>query len=347
MQPIRWDGHTLHLLDQLKLPEQVSWIECSTVDEVADAIVRMQVRGAPAIGASAAFGVAIGAQAGVGMNKPAFLQHMDAVCTRLAATRPTAVNLFWAIQRMRNLISQNGDLSVDQLIELIVREAQNVALEDVQINKAIGQNGLAYIPQGANILTHCNTGSLATVEYGTALGVIRAAHELGKQVTVFADETRPYLQGARLTAFELQQDGIPVTVITDSMAGHLMRQKQVDLVIVGADRVTANGDTANKIGTYSLAVLARHHGIPFYVAAPVSTLDFSMKSGDEIEIEQRSADEVAIIGGKRMVPVGVPALHPAFDVTPHELITAIITEHGVVENPDTEAMSRFKSQKGF
>jgi methylthioribose-1-phosphate isomerase len=248
---------------------------------------------------------------------------------------------------MRYLISQNADLTAAELTELIVREAQNIALEDVQINKAIGQNGLPYIPQGAQILTHCNTGSLATVEYGTALGVIRAAHELGRQIAVYADETRPYLQGARLTAFELQQDGIPVTVITDSMAGHLMKQKQVDLVIVGADRVTANGDTANKIGTYSLAVLAKHHGIPFYVAAPVSTLDFDMQSGDEIEIEQRSADEVAVIGGKRMVPAGVPALHPAFDVTPHELISAIITEHGVVENPNVDRMSRFKSQKGF
>ncbi len=335
----------MQLLDQLQLPEKIEWVECKTVEDVALAIEKMQVRGAPAIGAAAAFGIALGAQQGAELSKPDFLAYLQTVCDRLARTRPTAVNLFWAIRRMQNLIEQNAELEVKPLVELITREAQSIAQEDVEMNRAIGRNGLRFIPDNARILTHCNTGSLATAGYGTALGVIRAAHEAGKNISVLADETRPYLQGARLTAFELQQDGIPVTVITDSMAGHLMKEKRVDLVIVGADRITANGDTANKIGTYSLAVLAHHHGIPFYVAAPTSTLDFSLESGDQIEIEQRSPDEVAVIGGKRMVPERVPVLHPAFDVTPHELITAIITEKGVVESPSRERME-ILNQKG-
>lgn len=339
MQAIKWNGQTLELLDQLQLPNRIEWVKCESVEDVAEAIEKMKVRGAPAIGATAAFGVSIGARAGQEQQKSDFLSYMDAVCDRLARTRPTAVNLFWAIQRMRHLISQNTDLDVPELVDLIQREAQNIAYEDVEINKSIGRNGLPLIPDNARILTHCNTGSLATVDYGTALGVIRAAHASDKHISVYADETRPYLQGARLTAFELQQDQIPVTVITDSMAGHLMKEKLVDLVIVGADRITANGDTANKIGTYSLAVLAKHHGIPFYVAAPTSTLDFELASGEQIEIEHRSADEVAIIAGKRIVPEGVPALHPAFDVTPHDLITAIITEKGVIQSPDTERMA--------
>ncbi|GAX89773.1 S-methyl-5-thioribose-1-phosphate isomerase [Effusibacillus lacus] len=339
MEPIKWNGKTLAVLDQLQLPETIEWVECSTVEEVAEAIEKMKVRGAPAIGATAAFGIAIGAREGANLDKKEFFPYMDAVCDRLAKTRPTAVNLFWAISRMRELIKHNSDLDVKQLAELITREAQTIAQEDVEMNKTMGQYGLRFIPDGARILTHCNTGALATAGYGTALGVIRAAHEANKNISVYADETRPYLQGARLTAFELQQDRIPVTVITDSMAGYLMRQGQVDLVIVGADRITANGDTANKIGTYSLAVLAKHHGIPFYVAAPTSTLDFSLETGDQIEIEQRSPEEVSIIGGKRMVPEGVPALHPAFDVTPHKLITAIITEKGVVESPDRDRMA--------
>jgi methylthioribose-1-phosphate isomerase len=342
MQPLRWTGKTLHVLDQTLLPEQEVWDNCDTYELVAEAIEKMKVRGAPAIGATAAYGVAIGAQAGKELDKGEFLAYLDGVCERLAKTRPTAVNLFWAIKRMRGLIEQNSDLSVPELAELITREAELIAEEDVELNKTIGRNGLPLIPQNARILTHCNTGSLATVDYGTALGVIRAAHEAGRNVTVYADETRPYLQGARLTAFELHRDNIPVTVVTDSMAGYLMQQKMVDLVIVGADRIAANGDTANKIGTYSLAVLAKHHGIPFYVAAPMSTLDYEMESGAEIEIEQRSSDEVVFIGGKRMVPEGVPALHPAFDVTPHELITAIITDKGVVQQPNTETMSKLK-----
>ena len=342
MQPLRWTGKTLHVLDQTLLPEQEVWDNCDTYELVAEAIEKMKVRGAPAIGATAAYGVAIGAQAGVELAKGEFLAYLDGVCERLAKTRPTAVNLFWAIKRMRGLIEQNADLSVPELAELITREAELIAEEDVELNKTIGRNGLPLIPQNARILTHCNTGSLATVDYGTALGVIRAAHEAGRNVNVYADETRPYLQGARLTAFELHRDNIPVTVVTDSMAGYLMQQKMVDLVIVGADRIAANGDAANKIGTYSLAVLAKHHGIPFYVAAPMSTLDYEMESGAEIEIEQRSSDEVVFIGGKRMVPEGVPALHPAFDVTPHELITAIITDRGVVKEPSTETMSKLK-----
>ncbi|MFC4768980.1 S-methyl-5-thioribose-1-phosphate isomerase [Effusibacillus consociatus] len=342
MEPIKWNGTSLLLLDQLQLPEKMEWVDCKTVEDVAEAIETMKVRGAPAIGAAAAFGIAIGAQQGANLNKGDFLQYIKGVGERLARTRPTAVNLFWAIRRMNHLIDQNADLEVPELVELITREAQTIAKEDVAMNQAIGQHGLRYIPHNARILTHCNTGSLATAGYGTALGVIRAAQEAGKNISVYADETRPYLQGARLTAFELHQDNIPVTVITDSMAGHLMKEKQVDLVIVGADRITANGDTANKIGTYSLAVLAKHHGIPFYVAAPTSTLDFSLETGERIEIEQRSPEEVAVIGGKRMVPAGVPALHPAFDVTPHEFITAIITEKGVVESPNRERMAILK-----
>lgn len=339
MEAMKWNGRALQLLDQLQLPETIEWVECNSAEEVAEAIETMKVRGAPAIGAAAAFGIAMGAQKAADLNKADFLRHMRSVCDRLARTRPTAVNLFWAIGRMRDLIERNADLESGALADLIVREAQTIAREDVETNRAIGKNGLRLVPDGARILTHCNTGALATAGYGTALGVIRAAHEAGKNVSVFADETRPYLQGARLTAFELQQDNIPVTVITDSMAGHLMQQRLVDLVIVGADRIAANGDTANKIGTYSLAVLARYHGIPFYVAAPTSTLDFSLAAGDRIEIEWRSPEEVTVIGGKRMVPAGVPALHPAFDVTPHELITAIITEKGVVEEPTRERMA--------
>lgn len=340
MQPIRWTGNSLEVLDQTLLPEQEVWENCDTYELVAEAIEKMKVRGAPAIGATAAYGIAIGAQAGTDLSKAEYMDYLDRVCVRLAKTRPTAVNLFWAIDRMRGLIKENADLTVKELADLITREANSIAAEDVELNKQMGQNGLPYIPENARILTHCNTGSLATVDYGTALGVIRAAHEAGRNVSVYADETRPYLQGARLTAFELHRDNIPVTVVTDSMAGYLMQQKMVDLVIVGADRIAANGDAANKIGTYSLAVLAKHHGVPFYVVAPMSTLDYAMESGDEIEIEQRSSDEVVFIGGKRMVPEGVPALHPAFDVTPHELITAIITDRGAVEQPNTESMRK-------
>ncbi|MGB8954882.1 MAG: S-methyl-5-thioribose-1-phosphate isomerase [Tumebacillaceae bacterium] len=342
MQPLNWNGKVLLVLDQTLLPTEEIWETCDTYELVAEAIEKMKVRGAPAIGATAAYGIAIGAQSGAELGKPEFMTYMDGVCERLAKTRPTAVNLFWAIKRMRDLIQANADLEVPALVDLIHREANLIAEEDVQLNKAIGQNGLRFIPQNARILTHCNTGSLATVDYGTALGMIRAAQEAGRDVSVYADETRPYLQGARLTAFELHRDNIPVTVVTDSMAGYLMQQGMVDLVVVGADRITANGDAANKIGTYSLAVLAKHHGVPFYVAAPMSTLDYEMESGAEIEIEQRSSDEVVFIGGKRMVPEGVPALHPAFDVTPHELITAIITDKGAVENPNTETMAKLK-----
>ncbi|ASS75277.1 S-methyl-5-thioribose-1-phosphate isomerase [Tumebacillus algifaecis] len=342
MQPLRFTGRTLDVLDQTLLPEQEVWETCDTYELVAEAIEKMKVRGAPAIGATAAYGIAIGAQQGLELSKGEFLSYLEGVCERLAKTRPTAVNLFWAIKRMRGLIQTNADLDVADLTKLIIAEANLIAEEDVRLNKQMGQHGLPYIPENARILTHCNTGSLATVDYGTALGVIRAAHDAGRNVTVYADETRPYLQGARLTAFELHRDNIPVTVVTDSMAGYLMQQGMVDLVIVGADRITANGDAANKIGTYSLAVLAKHHGIPFYVAAPMSTVDYELETGASIEIEQRSADEVVFIGGKRMAPEGVSALHPAFDVTPHELITAIITDRGAVESPDEERMAKLK-----
>jgi methylthioribose-1-phosphate isomerase len=336
LQALRFHGTSLEILDQTKLPLQESWIQCRTADEVARCIVDMNVRGAPAIAAAAAFGIAIAAQQHQHRPDAEFQHEMRKVMQTLAATRPTAVNLFWAIQRIQTLLDQPGTSRV--WAERIVEEAQQIAREDVAVNRKIGANGEPLIPENANILTHCNTGTLATVEYGTALGVIRSAFAKGKVNRVYADETRPYLQGSRLTAFELQAEGIPVTVITDSMAGFLMQQGKIDVVIVGADRIAANGDTANKIGTYSLAVLAHAHNIPFYVAAPTSTIDWSIASGASIQIEERSSEEVLRIGGQRIAPEGVQALHPAFDVTPHSLITAIITEHGIIEKPNTERM---------
>lgn len=336
MQAMRWDGRQLWLLDQLRLPEEKIWLPCQTAEDVAEAIEKMQVRGAPAIGAAAAYGVALAALQNGDLDWESFLREMERVIERLAKTRPTAVNLFWALRRMRSCLQEGNDVA--ELAARLVAEAENIAAEDVQTNRAIGRHGLAYIPPKARILTHCNTGSLATVAFGTALGIVRTAKEAGYQVHVYADETRPYLQGARLTAFELSEEGIPVTVITDSMAGYLMQKGMVDLVLVGADRIAANGDTANKIGTYSLAVLAHFHNIPFYVAAPVSTIDFSIATGEEITIEERDGEEVAQFAGRRIIPPGVPTLHPAFDVTPHALIRAIITECGVVEKPDAIKM---------
>jgi methylthioribose-1-phosphate isomerase len=317
--PIRWDGATLSLLDQRLLPLQEVWVECRTASEAADAIRTMIVRGAPAIGVTAAFGMAMAAKRG---------DDLQAAAAELKSARPTAVNLAWAVDRM---LRHDGDPA---------REAERILEEDVAGNKAMGQFGAQLLGAQSTILTHCNAGALATGGYGTALGVIRAAIENGKHVAVFADETRPYLQGARLTAWELQRDGIDVTLITDSMSGHFFQQGKFDAVIVGADRIAANGDAANKIGTYTVAVLAHAHGVPFYVAAPVSTIDPHCPTGAEIPIEERSAQEVVEIHGERVAPEGIHVRHPAFDVTPARLITAIITERGVLRAPYGEAIAR-------
>jgi methylthioribose-1-phosphate isomerase len=316
---LRWDGEALQLLDQRLLPREEVWVACRTASEVAEAIRTMVVRGAPAIGVSAAFGMALAARAGDDLRRAA---------EELKRSRPTAVNLAWAVDRM---LGARGDL---------LREAERILEEDVEANRAIGRHGAALLGRSSTVLTHCNAGALATGGYGTALGVIRAAIESGKHVAVFADETRPYLQGARLTAWELQRDNIDVTLITDNMSGHFFQQGKFDAVVVGADRIAANGDTANKIGTYTVAVLAHAHGVPFYVAAPLSTIDPSCPSGAEIPIEERSAAEVVEMFGSRVAPEGIHVRHPAFDVTPARLITAIITERGVLRAPYGEAIAK-------
>lgn len=314
--PLRWDGHVLTLLDQRLLPREETWIACRTASEVADAIRTMVVRGAPAIGCAAAFGMAMAAQQGDDLARAA---------EELKAARPTAVNLAWAVDR----VSRSNDF---------VREAEAIHVEDLESCKRIGRYGAELLGSSSTVLTHCNAGALATAGYGTALGVIRAAIESGKRVAVFADETRPYLQGARLTAWELQQDGIDVTLITDNMSGHFFQQGTFDAVVVGADRIAANGDAANKIGTYTVAVLAHAHGVPFYVAAPISTIDIACPSGAQIPIEERSAREVTDIFGAQVAPDGVAVRHPAFDVTPARLITAIITDRGVLRAPYEESI---------
>jgi methylthioribose-1-phosphate isomerase len=337
---IRWGGDRLLLLDQTRLPAETRWVEARTADEVADAIRTMVVRGAPAIGVAAAFGAALWARglAGAGLAPEAFVAAFEPVRRRLAGTRPTAVNLFWALDRMGRAVREAAALPPGARAERLAAEAKAILDEDLEANRRMGRLGAALIPDGARVLTHCNAGALATAGYGTALGVVRAAHEAGKRVSVLADETRPFLQGSRLTTWELREDGIPVTLITDNMAGHVMQRRQVDLVIVGADRIAANGDVANKIGTYGLAVLAKEHGLPFYVAAPVSTFDLSLVSGDEIPIEERDPREVTTLAGRPIAPEGTPALHPAFDVTPARLVTAIITEAGIAKPPTPERL---------
>lgn len=320
----------MRLLDQSRLPETVAFLDCRDVESVALAIRELKVRGAPAIGVTAAMGVALGAQSIPATDYEPFSKALLAICDRLAATRPTAVNLFWAIERMKRKLSSLRGEPVAAIKAALWKESQVILEEDIALCKAMGRHGAELIQKGQTILTHCNAGALATAGYGTALGVIRAAWEQGKQIQVIADETRPVLQGARLTAWELMQDKIPVTLITDNMAGALMRQGKIHLCIVGADRIAANGDVANKIGTYSVAVLAKAHGIPFYVAAPYSTIDLQTKSGADIPIEQRNAQEVTSIHGSHPVaPSGVSVYNPAFDVTPAELISGIITERGV------------------
>lgn len=339
MFTIKWNGDSVTILDQRLLPHKETYNTYSHYRDVADSIRNMETRGAPVIGIAAAMGIALAARSVTSRNIEGFREEMGKVCDFFAATRPTAVNLFAAIRRMRNILGQGGDLeAVRQLLE---KEAMAVYNDDIEANRAMGRNGSKYLSDGDVVLTHCNAGALATGGYGTALGVIRAAVEQGKKIRVFACETRPYLQGARLTAWELLNDGIPVTLITDSMSGHFMRTGVIKKAIVGADRVAANGDVANKIGTYSHAVLAKENGIPFYVAAPLSTLDPSTKSGDDIPIEERGVEEVAFVMGQQIAPEGVSIRNPSFDVTPAKYVTAIITEKGVIENPASQGIMKF------
>jgi methylthioribose-1-phosphate isomerase len=331
--PVRWEGDRLVLLDQTKLPVEEVERAYTAWPEVADAIRTLVVRGAPAIGVAAAFGVVLAARASRATTHPALLADLEEAIKGLAATRPTAVNLFWALDRMRRLVVAEAHLPVDTLRARLLEEAQAILAEDLAANRAMGVHGAALVPEGARLLTHCNAGALATAGYGTALGVIRAAHERGKLALVWVDETRPVMQGSRLTAWELAREGIPHRLIPDVAAGFVMKRGEVDLVVTGADRIAANGDTANKIGTYGVAVLARHHRIPFYVAAPSSTIDASIPSGEAIVIEERDPSEVRGVAGRQTAPSASPVFNPAFDVTPAELITAIITERGVFRPP--------------
>jgi methylthioribose-1-phosphate isomerase len=332
---IAWQDDQIVMVDQRKLPAAEIYVQCKSAADVAKAIKTMVIRGAPAIGVAAAMGIALGMDRSKVTGTRQFAVEFQKTCDLLAATRPTAVNLFWAIERMKRTFS-DGALageSVEQLKVRLRRESDRIHDEDVASCRAIGAHGATLVPSDARILTHCNAGALATAGYGTALGVIRGAVAAGKRVRVLADETRPFLQGSRLTAWELVRDGIETTVITDSMAGAMMRDEQIDLVVVGADRIAANGDTANKIGTYTVAVLAKEHGIPFYVAAPWSTIDLSTSDGGQIPIEERSAREVTHVGAARLAPEGARVRNPAFDITPHRYITAIITDRGIFHPP--------------
>jgi methylthioribose-1-phosphate isomerase len=331
--PVAWRGDHVLLLDQRRLPAEESYLECRTWQEVAEAIRSLAVRGAPAIGVTAAFGVALAALESRATQMEGFLADLETAIGGLAATRPTAVNLFWALERMRRHASEGRAASIAALRASMVAEAEAILEEDVASNRRLGAHGAALVPAGARILTHCNAGGLATAGYGTALGIVRGAVEAGKRPFVWVDETRPVLQGARLTAWELAKEAIPHTVIADVAAASLMARGEVDLVVVGADRIAANGDTANKIGTYGLAVLAGAHGLPFYVAAPSTTIDPSIPDGKGIPIEERDPREVSELGGRRIVPAASPARNPAFDVTPAALITAIVTERGVFRPP--------------
>lgn len=342
---IEWTDDGVRMIDQTLLPAQEVYRTYVDYQGVAEAIRSMVIRGAPAIGVAAAMGVALGIKNSSATSLDALASAFEIVVRAISATRPTAVNLFWALDRMRRVFeSALADRSseakaIARAKARLVEEAQRVLAEDIAVNEAMGRAGAGLLPESGVVLTHCNAGALATGGYGTALGVIRAAVEAGKKIEVFADETRPFLQGARLTAWELSRDGIPVTVITDSMAGHFMKEGRIKAAIVGADRIAANGDVANKIGTYTVAVLARENGIPFYVAAPLSTVDLQLRSGDQIPIEQRPAREVTHVAGVAIAPESVEAQHPAFDVTPHRYVTAIITERGIATEPYRESLA--------
>lgn len=328
---IEWRDNSVIMIDQTRLPGEEIYNTYTDYQGVAEAIRGMIIRGAPAIGVAAAMGVALGARGIIADTHESFFRQLDNVCDVLARTRPTAVNLFWAIDKMKQIAEDNKEKKLDQIREILKQEAIRIEAEDLTICRNIGKWGATLIPEGATILTHCNAGGLATAGYGTALGVIRAAHESGKKIQVFADETRPWLQGARLTAWELMKEEIPVTLISDNMAGFFMNRGEITCCVVGADRIAANGDTANKIGTYSVAVLAKENNIPFYVAAPVSTLDLSLADGSRIPIEERPATEVTHIRGTSIAPEGIKVRNPSFDVTPAGYITAIITENGIVK----------------
>jgi len=345
VRTIEWHDGKVRLIDQLRLPQEFVVLEYSDYRGVADAIRTMKIRGAPAIGAAAAFGLALAVVHSSTTSRPQVLAEFTRAADVLGQTRPTAVNLFWAIARMNRVANDPRWKTAQQVIEAVVREAQCIADEDVETNKRIGAQGSVLIQDGDNILTHCNAGALATVDYGTTLGVVRAAYEQGKRIHVWVDETRPYLQGARLTAWELLQAGIPATLITDNMAGHFMSRGKVNIVLVGADRIVANGDVANKIGTYSLAVLAKENGIPFYSVAPTSTIDLNIDSGDDIPIEERDPREVTQLRGVPIAAEGVKAAHPAFDVTPHRYVTGIVTETGIIYPPFALGLKRAKGQE--
>ncbi len=334
---MKWDGKSLMLIDQRKLPHVEEYVKCENSDCVAKAIKDMIVRGAPAIGASAAFGYVLGA-----MEKPNELstERMVMIKKKLAETRPTAVNLFWALERMHEKFLENSSESPERIISILNEEAEAIAREDVEVNKKMGEFGQTLLPEEAIVITHCNAGALATVDYGTAIGVIHAALEHGKKIKAYVDETRPYLQGARLTAWELIKLGVDTTLICDNMAGWVMKTRKVDAVIVGADRIAANGDTANKIGTYSLASLAKKHNVKVYVAAPLSTIDMKIRDGSEIPIEERSHEEVTHVHGVKIAPDDVKVYNPAFDVTDAEMIDAIITEKGILRYPYTESIRK-------
>jgi methylthioribose-1-phosphate isomerase len=338
---IEWKDDAVVMIDQRKLPTAEVYVTCKTAKDVAKAIKTMVIRGAPAIGVAAAMGIALGMRRSPATGTKQFVTEFQRTCDLMAATRPTAVNLFWAIDRMKKTFAESAQrgLSVAELKVRLEDEARAIHDEDVQSCRTMGAHGASLVPQSARILTHCNAGALATAGYGTALGVIRAAAEQGKRIAVLADETRPFLQGARLTAWELVKDGIDTTVITDNMAASMMRLEQVDLVVVGADRIAANGDVANKIGTYGVAVLAKEHGIPFYVAAPISTVDLGTPDGSRIPIEERNDREVTHVGTSRLTPEGARIRNPAFDVTPWRYVTAIITERGIARAPYEESLA--------
>src|SRR6202171_1579894 len=344
IQTLEWTDFGVRFIDQTKLPTEETYVTCRTYTQVADVIRNMVVRGAPAIGVAAAMGIALGVKTSTAENGGDLKQEFDQICDAMGKTRPTAVNLFWAIRRMRDKFEMLRVRPVAQIKQSLIEEAQRMHAEDIAANQAMGRHGATLMPASGGVLTHCNAGALATAGYGTAIGVIRAAVEQGKKIHVYADETRPFLQGSRLTAWELMKDGIPTTVISDNMAGVMMQQGKIGAIVVGADRIAANGDVANKIGTYTVAVLAKEHGIPFYVAAPISTVDLATPDGSKIPIEQRNAREVTHIAGKQMVPDGVQVENPAFDVTPAKYVTAIITERGIARAPYEQSLSELVRQ---
>ena len=340
IKTLEWTDAGVRFIDQTKLPTEEVYVTCTGYQQVADAIRTMVVRGAPAIGVAAAMGIALGVRNSACRDHAGLRHEFEQMCCAIAATRPTAVNLFWAIERMRRRFDQLQQATIPEIKSALIEESQRMYAEDISANQAMGRYGATLMPASGGVLTHCNAGALATCGYGTALGVIRAAVESGKRIHVFADETRPFLQGSRLTAWELMKDGIPTTVISDNMAGSIMSHGKICAVVVGADRIAANGDVANKIGTYTVAVLAKEHRIPFYVAAPWSTVDLATPNGRDIPIEQRSASEVTHFAGKRLTPEGVQVENPAFDVTPHSYVCAIITERGVARSPYQESLKQ-------